>query len=340
MKEVFDIFKKIGIRQIIRKLPINSNRKLELYNTTRHIFFRLKYTSEEYQKKLENDTFVPGNLNYSHEFWLKKYAGYHDYIYALIEHGVYFGENTNKIGGLEDWDMGSIITYGDSRINLLKKIYPDYHIVGVGPRIHYADVDLDYYEEIKSKIDTRGKTMVLYPHHSLYQKAAIYNVDSFIESASKIAKELNIKNVLVSLHPADISHGFNKIYDGRRFLTVTGGKQMNFLPRMKAILKVADITYSNTLGTHIGYSVYEGKPVVMDISSYQRNFGNDVYEKEQQTFAKLFNGINPYTITKEQWELCDYYFGFSHIKSPAELCDEFQKCKVEYEKRYKKYPRV
>lgn len=331
-----DSFKTIDIRNYIRKLPVNSNRKIELYNGFRHLFYRLKYTSADYQKIMESDCFVPGNINYGHEYWLKKYSGYRDFIYGLIEHGVYFGDKKDRIGNVEDWDIGSIITFGDSRINLLKQVYPDYHVFGVGPRIHYADIDQAYYEEIKSKIDPMGKTMVLYPHHSLYHTASVYDINSFMEEASSIAKELNIKNILVSLHPADIAHGFDKKYEGRHFMTVTGGiDQIKFLPRMKAILKVADITYSNTLGTHIGYSIYERKPVVMDISSYRRNFGNEIYEKEQQTFADLFNGNNPYTITKEQLDLCDYYFGFSHVKSPSELCDEFQKCEAEYIKRYK-----
>lgn len=324
------------IRLYIRKLPISSSRKIGLYNAIQRVYHKVKYSSADYKSIKSSSTFVPTNGYYGHEYWLKRYSGYNDYIYGMIEHGVYFGDNKNKVGQEEEWDLGSIITYGDSRINLLSRLYPDYHIFGVGPRIHYVDIDLDYYDEIKAKIDASGKTMVLYPHHSLYDKATEYDLDIFIEEANDIAKELNISNILVSLHPADIAHGFDKRYEGRHFLTVTGGiNQVNFLPRMKAILKVADITYSNTLGTHIGYSIYEGKPVVMDIRSNMSVIKNEVFKNEQLSFARLFNGNNPFTITKEQWELCDFYFGFSHIKTPSDLNAEFQKCKTEYERRFK-----
>lgn len=324
------------IRPYIRKLPINSSQKLRLYNSIHRLYWKYKYSPDEYVKCLEKETFIPTNHYYGHEYWLRHYSGYNDYIYGMIEHGVYFGDNRNKVGQVEEWDMGSIITFGDSRINLLKGLYPDFNIFGVGPRIHYAEMDMDYYRELQSIIDQTSKTMVLYPHHSLYERESNYDVNKFMSEASMVAKNLCVKNILVSLHPADIVHGFNEIYEGNRFITVTGGANpVKFLPRLKAIMSLADIIYSNTLGTHVGYGIYMKKPIVMSLDSKRVVYKNKSYQEEELKFASVFNGSHPYEITKEQIDLCDYYFGFSHIKSPAELSDEFQKCKTEYIKRFK-----
>lgn len=324
------------IRPYIRKLPINSSQKLRLYNSIHRLYWKYKYSPDEYVKCLEKETFIPTNHYYGHEYWLRHYSGYNDYIYGMIEHGVYFGDNKNKVGQVEEWDMGSIITFGESRIKLLKELYPDFNIIGVGPRIHYADIDYHYYRELQSSIDKNSKTMVLYPHHSLYEKESKYDVNKFMSEASIVAKDLNVKNIMVSLHPADIAHGFKELYEGKRFITVTGGANaVDFLPRLKAIMSLADIIYSNTLGTHVGYGLYMKKPVVMNLDSKHAFYNNIKFQEEELKFANAFNGRNPYEITKEQTELCDYYFGFSHVKTPMQLSEEFEKCKREYERRFR-----
>jgi hypothetical protein len=83
-------------------------------------------------------TFVRNNAQYGNEYILRKYADYTEDLLAMIEHGIYFGNNKEKVGRKEEWDLGSIITFGDYRKNIISKVYPNYKVVCVGPLIHYA----------------------------------------------------------------------------------------------------------------------------------------------------------------------------------------------------------
>ena len=109
------------------------------------------------------------------------------------------------------------------------------------------------------------------------------------------------------------------------------------MAKQKALISLADLTISNSLGTHLGYCVYLGKPHILlrqdfcyvgDEKSLAEDFGssnrsenwkND-FEKEKEIFQKIFN-INESTITEEQYKLCNYYWGYDCIKTPDELRD-------------------
>lgn len=327
------------IRFYINKLPVNSANKLALYNSIKAVQWRIKYTGEDYEKIVRNRTFCTTNYYYGHEYWLKKYCDYTGYIYGMIEHGMYFGQNKSKVGFEEEWDLGSILTYGNSRIELLKDLYPDYNIIGVGPRIHYADMDVNYYNELKAKINPQYRTMALYPEHCTYDDLSSYDIQLFVKKAFAIAKEINAKNILLSLHPADFANGIDDKFrqENMNLIVVTGGHdQIQFLPRLKAIMSHADLIYSNAIGTHVGYSVYLNKPNIIDLESNQKQYGK-AFDKEQKEFARVFDENISLTLKKEQIDFCDYFFGFSYLKSPVELYQSLDSCRKEYEKRFKRH---
>lgn len=325
------------IRNFIKYLPINSARKLELYHSIRGLFWRIKYHGDDYTKIIANRTFCTTNYYYGHEYWMKKYCGYTKFIYGMIEHGLYFGDNRSKVGFEEEWDLGSILTFGDSRIELLKELYPDYNIIGVGPRIHYADIDKRYYNELKSRIDSSSRTLALYPEHCTHDEISDYSVKKFIEKAYDLAREVKAKNILLSLHPADFAKGVDKLFeeDGKNLIIVSGGSnQINFLPRLKAIMSLADLIFTNAIGTHVGYGVYMKKPIVIDLESNMNNY-TLAFEKEQKDFSSIFNGSHPLLLMQEQIDVCDHYFGYRYIKTPEDLFNEFVNCEKVYNKRFK-----
>lgn len=320
----------IDLLSYIRKLPINTDKKLRLYEMSRKCFYYYKYRGIP-----DSYTFIPSNMFYGHEYWLKKYAGYKNNIYGVIEHGVYFGDNTTKVGKEEEWDLGSILTFGESRINLLEKLYPDFNIIGIGPRLHYSPTDNNYLNELKSQLDINSKTVAIFPAHSIVNQLAVFNVDSFMEEALLYAKEFGANNILLSLHPNDLKQGVSLNYEGFNVVIVSGGQDLiGFLPRLRAIMTISDLIYTNALGTHVGYGIYMNVPIVMNIKDKDTSASRKRFQEEQEMFAKVFNGNNPYEITKEQRELCDYYFGYSHIKSPIELFNEFEKIDAKYKQRF------
>lgn len=329
------------IRDYIEKLPLKANKKLELFNFLRRLEWQFKYPRDLRNSLLSTQTYIPSNSFYGHEYWLKRYSGCDDNIYGLIEHGLYFGENRDKVGFHTEWDMGSIITYGEYRAILLNELYPDYNIIKIGPRIHYAKTDENYLKELKSKIDVSKKTMTVFPSHSLAEEQAYYNIDVFYEELIGIAKDLNVGNVLISLHPSDFLHGIDKVFEQRGMTVVSSGKDsIKFLPRQRAIFEVSDITYSNAIGTHVGYSLYMNKPHIINTKSLQSQQPKEddvlasTYYKEEKMFESVFNGENPYSITKEQKELYDYYWGGDCIRTPEELNKELDKCKETFTKKF------
>ena len=337
----------MDIRNMISLIPISAKKKLELYGKARESLWKIKYNSQQYSKLKMERCFIPQNSYYGHEQWLKSYSGFKKSIRALIEHGMFFKCETDKIGWDVEWETGSIITFGDARFEALSKLYPDYNIIRIGPRIHYAPVDDDYLKELRSKIDANGRTMVLYPSHSLEKYKSNYNIDGFLNDALMFAKENGIINILVSLHPSDLLHGYDKEYKIRdsKLIPVTGGAdQQKFLPRLKAILSIADITYSNNVGTHTGYSIYMNKPHIINIKSDSNDqdkpeFGKFTYsitdfQEEKNQFIKAFSGRDLWTITSEQRELIDYYFGISYIKTKEQMFSELEKCEKMFQQRF------
>lgn len=336
------------VRDIITKLPISTDKKLKIYGHARKVYWKVKYNSDLYNNLVKNYTLIPQNSFYGHEYWLKRYSEYmNNSIKALIEHGLFWKCEKDRIGWSVEWDIGSIFTFGDARYDVLKDWYPDYNIVRIGPRIHYAPVDEVYRNELLRKIDQSKKTMVLYPVHSLAKFKNSYDMDSFLNDAYKFAKENDIGNILISLHPSDYIHGADVEYllRDQNLIPVTGGTDnIQFLPRIKAILSVADITYSNTVGTHTGYSIYMNKPHVINVKSDSPDeekpefslysMAIQDYEKEKNLFINAFDGSNPWEISSEQRELIDYYFGLSHVKTIEELYKEVKYCEDIYQKKY------
>lgn len=330
----------MDLKELLNIIPCNADKKMRCYMDSRKLYWKYKYPEKKYKELLEDQVFIPQNYAYGHEFWLKKYSGYDDFIYGLIEHGLFAKDNPTKVGWKPEWDCGSILTYGDARYDTLKNLYPEFNILRIGPRIHYAPIDDKYYNELLSQIDISGKSMVLYPSHSLASEIYRYDVELFVKRALAFAKEYSVKNILVSLHPSDFLHGFQDEYKkiDSRIIPVTGGtNQRLFLPRLKAILSIADITYSNTAGTHVGYSLYMKKPHVIDSSSDNIHNMSDIKDYDlhhSRLFAKAFECKDPWKISTEQYELVDYHYGFSHIKSPEELYQVLEHCKVLYNSRF------
>lgn len=324
------------IKTYIDKLPISANFRLYLFYYLRRLEWKMKLDKKEFQRRINMQTFIPSNSFYGHEYWLKKYANYCDSIYGLIEHGVYFGEDESKIGFNTEWEVGNIITYGTYRERLLKRLYPYFNVESIGPRIHYAEMDVDYYNELKSKIDSTKKTITVFPAHSLEGEQAEYNIDKLISNVKNVSDPIGVKNILISLHPSDIKHGLQSEFEKRNLIVVSSGTdEYRFLPRQKAIYKISDLTYSNSLGTHIGYSIYMRTPHILQpesmISRPEAETLTPTFLKEESDFAKMFSGDgNPFEITSEQIEFYDYYFGESCIKSPEELYKILNRCKSKY----------
>lgn len=324
-------------------------KKLKIYVTMRNINQYLHYGKSQY---LENRTLglLPGNQFYGHEYWLKRYSGYQSPIYGLIEHGLVFGNNMIQDGIQWEWQIGSILTFGENRYQSLKKYYPNYNIQKIGPRIYYVDCDREYYHSLKGHLLHKNKTLVAFPFHTLSDIEVLHDRRDFINSCKSIAEMNNCENIVVCIHPSDYKHGVDKIYEELGCMVVSGGvKPREFLPRLKAILSLADVTVSNGIGTHIGYSVYMHRPHIMIKQQVKEIYDestlrtqgiavpseNIILKNERELFFNVFKVKEKAVITKEQLELCDEYWGFSDLKKADELKDCLEQCR-EFHMKHKR----
>lgn len=279
---------------------------------------------------------VPSNLGYGHEHWLKEYAGYDDDILATIEHGVYFGDQSLGYGNpiREEWQIGSFLTYGDYRRRLLEETYPNNRVFMIGPYISYAKVNEAFKEEIVRQLDPSERTLTLFPAHSAKTAKRRFDHDSLIEHVCDLAHKADCKNLVACLSPMDINAELSRRYQEKGYIVISCGNDLlAFLSRQKAIFSVSDVTVSNDLGTHVGYSIAMGVPhFIVDsvgidvVDPTLSDLDVDVLAEQKRLFSEVFSPSQEAAISEEQRSLVDHYWGCCEHKSPAELRAILREC--------------
>lgn len=273
------------------------------------------------EKEKRDLPLIPSNAGYGHEYWIRRYSGYSGRVYGAIEHGVYFGDNTstsmNPIPG--EWRFGSFITYGDYRMQLLSKAYPEHLIVKIGPYIQYSSSDRGYKESIRGMFLRReGRTLAAFPAHSVRNGKRKFSHEEFAEAVDGYAAKMDCLNKVACISPMDFREEILSPYRERGFVVATSGEDpRSFLPRQRAVMELSDITVSNDLGTHVGYSVCLGVPHVIlnpvkenDIEGLDVGTNKEVLIRQKRLFHRVFSGKSAMgVITGEQRSLVDYFWG-------------------------------
>lgn len=331
----------------IQELPLDVITRMKI---ERNYIKTVKWVNKILNRKKDfNSSYYPlvrNNRLYGDELLLRKYSGMKKDLYAIIEHGLYFGNNKAKVGNDFEWEIGSILTLSEYRKKLINEIYPEYYCETIGPLIHYADIDYDYQNSLKKRVRNKERTLLFFPVHGNEAFSPIYDARNTMNSILKIADEKDYYNIIICVY-----YGSKNIYqdicnelDTDRIIITTCGSRFDdaFLGRQKALIEMADLTMSNSLGTHIGYCIYMGKPHILlpqefsykgNKEQLKRDFGDSNrssnwksdYEQEIEMFQKVFSPKYN-EITKEQLELCNSYWGIDKIKTKKEIREIYQKC--------------
>ncbi|GAP72137.1 polysaccharide biosynthesis protein [Candidatus Symbiothrix dinenymphae] len=223
-------------------------------------------------------------------------------------------------------DLNKVITFGDYRGDLLKEKGID--SIKIGPYIHYAKPLLEdvAFIELKKKL---GRVLLVFPCHSIVGAIRNYDISLFVNYIESIKSEFD--TVLVCMYWKDINLGRDKFYTDKGYKIVTAGHvyNTNFLPRLKSIIELADMTISNDIGTHIGYCLYLNKPhyifpqiIEFDITVSKEEINSITQEQWQETadfrskITKLFENYS-LEITREQKNFIGHLFGFEYIRDPS-----------------------
>ena len=290
----------------------------ELFDYNKIISARQNFWTNEYDY---------GNTFYGIAHILKKYSNYKKRIRACIEHGVYFGDTVFDFEAINS-GMNGLITFGSSRVKHLLPV-ATVPVIPIGPYIHYAQSLLDE-NEIKKIKKKNGKTLLVFPTHSIDRVEMLFDFDGFDSEIQSVVKSKNIQHVMVCLFYKDINIGRDKYYIKKGYQVVCNGYRCDpmFLQRLKTFILLSDYTMSNDVGTHVGYCVYLDKPhyVYSQKLSYDAYTTNDMenimqsdsVRSETQEIRDGFSVVSD-NITPRQKEICNKYWGFDYIKTKKEM---------------------
>ena len=290
--------------------------------------------------KTRHACLIMSNEGYGHEYWLKEYSGYRGDVFAQIEHGVYFGRNVSPHVNVipNEWEISAFLTYGPYRKKLICEAYPNALVQAVGPYIQYVKTDENYREELRGSLQPGQRTLVLFPAHSVSNGYIQFSHEALIQKCIGYARNRGINNLIVCLSPMDINGSLANAYRENGFVVATCGNVANdFLPRQRAIFELADITISNAMGTHIGYSIYMGvphriiEPVSLDAKVAGRCIAPGVdlraYSMERDLFLEAFYiDDEGRQTTPLQQNLYEEYWGGNICLEPDEMFEVLEAC--------------
>lgn len=275
---------------------------------------------------------IDNNL-YGYASYLKKYAGYQQDLKAYMEHGLFLGGIVHP--DQYHWHFPRIITMSKRRQEVLRAKIPHKNSLAVGPYIHYAEPLLDpaSLQKLKSEL---GKTLLVYPFHSMKHVNAFYDEDGLIGEIKRLAKDFN--TVLICLYYLDARNP-EKVaaYEAEGFKIVSNGHRFDrhFVARQRTHIELADLTMSNTMGTHTGFCTYLNKPHYIyrqkinqkpiNLKELKRfeaaGSAGAIKEKvaqERGLFIDLYRELRD-DISPQQYEATAEFWGFEDIKSPQQL---------------------
>lgn len=285
----------------------------------------VSYSHSGYSDAFKFDSAFLANSFYGIEPSLKSYCGYEGRIRAAIEHGVYFGDNVES--EVDKNPCPAIITFGWQRREHLRKRF-DRLVFEVGPYIHYASPFLSEMElsRLKSKL---GQVMLVFPKHSIERVSLKGDLGQTVEQIDALRNSRSIDTVIVCLYFNDIQSSLPSLFETRGFKVACCGHRSDplFLSRQKSLIQLADLTVSNSVGTHVGYChdldkehiVIEQTYSVEDSRSF--NVNNDPlyvrsYRKEISEVAHAFSESGNETLRDAA--ACKYW-GADKVRSAEEL---------------------
>lgn len=280
---------------------------------------------------------VIDNNYYGISYSLKQYSGipYFKSLDATIEHGLFLGNLVRKDDRL--YHVHNILTLGEFRKNVLTEKQINKNIIQIGTYIYYASLILSDKEllQLKTKL---GKVLLVFPSHSTKGIDAEYDVDALIKEIE--TRKSNFDNVLICLFWRDVNaKKVVECYKKKGYLLTCAGHfyDINFLSRLRTIISLADMTMSNSVGTHIGYCICLNKPHYVYNQLIRKKATNDKvlqHNQPQRTeeewisaeknIEKIYTYFSEYrdSISEEQKYIVDEYWGISSYLSPKEIYDK------------------
>jgi hypothetical protein len=250
-----------------------------------------------------------------------------NFITEYLEHGAALArqpEDVKLLGYANRFLLKRIYTFGNIPKSVLDEFYKIHHlkrkVIAIGPYIKGADF-FKTKEELNILKRQYGRILLVFPSHSIENFHTIYSESDLIREILRIKKDFD--TVFICLYWKDIlneeRHSIYQKYGNEGFKIVSAGYRSDprFLSRLKDLIWLSDITMSNSIGTHLGYTVCMGKPhylfrqkIDYDINNIkiENYITNNPYYNVETEFCKLFGHYST-EITQKQIELVEQYWG-------------------------------
>ncbi len=279
------------------------------------------------------------NDYYGHAALLKRFAGCpQDYcIKASIEHGPTI---TDYVWDKDvDAPLPAVLFPASYRQQILqprtsKALFP------IGPFISYAEPHVGRAElrALKSRL---GKTLVVFPYHSTHWLKTHIDIPAFAALIKEVAEGFD--SIVVCLYWKDVLLGRDKEFNEHGFECVTAGHMYDplFLPRLRSVVEIADVTASNQMGTHVGYSIALGVPhwflstgALVQDNPHNITFDPGVNHAPAPHVQELIDIFSARVgeITPLQSELVRRYWGTDELLSPEQMSEVFAIAEDMYKK--------
>lgn len=284
---------------------------------------------------------------YAMDYVLKKYSKLPDgfKIHALLEHGVIITEYVG--GAFRAHEYLPSIVSSKYRVGILEREKNFNGAFAIGPYIHYVDSLMDN-DQFKMEKERLGKSLLVFPTHSIEGSISKFDYNGFSSEIKKYSDDFD--SVRICMYYKDVQLGRHKFYQKEGFEVVTAGhfNDLNFLPRLRSIIELSDMTMSNDVGTHLGYCIYLKKSHFIDLNQNTKyiaekddrnsklimdntKIAEDVKNKNDnvRSINNLFSVFDE-NITKDQYDLISYLWGFDEVKTPDELKNLFLKINEDF----------
>ena len=252
-----------------------------------------------------------------------------NFLTDYLEHGVCFSDNPESaplMGYISRRGLKRVYTMSERRADVLRKYLKTNNlpakVESVGAYIKGVShfYSMEKLAHIKKEL---GRTLLIFPTHSIEKSAINRNVVKLCDEVEKIRSEYD--TILCCVYWWDIISAKEEVnyYLERGYKVVTAGHRNDpkFLRRLKDIIWLGDVVILDSIGTNLGYAISMNRPLFFAPSGNRLYCGeNDktqlsVQEGLQQSVdnlnvkcAELFGNYPP-EITKQQLEFVEEYWG-------------------------------
>jgi hypothetical protein len=290
------------------------------------------------------------NYAYGHAVALKRYVGLPD-IYPLkvsFNHGAGFTPM-----GIDpqlpktwhyDFDIPAFLAYGTFEENLVNKYHPNNKVYVIGTPFLYADSFFSN-EYIQSEKNRLGKNLLFFPGHSNGAVDGVTNLKEILEVIKKLKSTHGFASIRSCIFVKNAQQDHHKSYIENGIECVSAGdvEDCNFICRLKGLLEICDAVITNSLGSHVGYSISMNKPVMLISNvNYKHIVRHELKNcsnipEEVKILEELLRTNGDLMITDKMREMIEPFWGLREKKTKEELRQILHEAEQLFQKSPKKH---